>query len=533
LVFLALVGFVLTFLRAGRPWLAAAVCGLRTVSLLLNFAVGPNLNYQEVTNLRRIWFLGESVTVAEGVRNPLMLVGQVSVILFVIFIMDATITVWRRGDRRQALTLGGSIFLFMLFAAFQTVTIFWFNINLPVIISFFFMAIVLMMGWEMSWEPLRAAQLASELHESEARYRSIFDEAIEGMFRISRRGNILLANRALAHMLGYDSPEDLIGNVGNAMNELLVVPDERSRIVWLVKTQGGVHEQELQFKRKDGTRIWVSLSSRPVRAQDGQLEYSEGFIQDITARKYSEQKLAQQRLQLAHFARVSSMGQLASSLAHELSQPLGAILRNAEAGGMLLRNASPDLVELAAILEDICKDDRRAGAVIDRIRMFLRRGETEHSLIDFGALADESLQLVQPDAQKRGIQLVLEPLPALPPVYCDRVQVQQVLLNLIMNAMEAVIDGHRENPRVVVRVKPTETAIETSVSDNGSGIPEDQLEQVFEQFFTTKSGGLGMGLAIAGSIVEAHEGRLWTENNPEGGATFTIALPIPKGDARK
>jgi signal transduction histidine kinase len=225
------------------------------------------------------------------------------------------------------------------------------------------------------------------------------------------------------------------------------------------------------------------------------------------------------------------MSQLASSLAHELNQPLGAILRNAEAGELFLQGPSPDLDELRAILADIRKDDQRAGAVIDRMRALMDQRSSERHPADLGLLAGDTLTLVRVDAEQRRVRLSLLADPTLPPVHADPVQLQQVLLNLLLNAMDALGDHPPATRLVALRVRPVGATIEVAVSDTGHGIPADQLPRVFEHFFSNKPKGLGMGLAISRDIIVAHGGRLWAENNEAGGATFTFSLPAAAGDA--
>jgi C4-dicarboxylate-specific signal transduction histidine kinase len=208
-----------------------------------------------------------------------------------------------------------------------------------------------------------------------------------------------------------------------------------------------------------------------------------------------------------------------------LNQPLGAILRNAEAAELFLQDPSPDLEEVRAILADIRKDDQRAGEVIDRMRVLMKRREVQHSLLDLNLLAGEVISLVRPDADSRKVRLALEPVSSLPPVRGDRVQLQQVLLNLLLNAMDAVNDSAPDGRRVTVRLLAAGTQVEVAVSDTGHAIPRDKLARVFEPFFTTKPNGLGMGLAISQTIIAAHGGRLTAENNRNGGATFRVLLP--------
>ena len=258
-----------------------------------------------------------------------------------------------------------------------------------------------------------------------------------------------------------------------------------------------------------------------------------GLSLDITDRKQAEQEIVHQRIELAHVARVSAMGELAASLAHELNQPLGAILRNAEAAELFLQASPPDLEEVRAILADIRKDDQRAGAVIDRMRSLLKKRKLEHSLLDMNVLADEVIALVRPEADSRNVRLALEPVSSLPPVSGDRVQLQQVLLNLLLNAMDAMDDSASDGRRITVRVQAAGAQVEVAVSDTGHGIPADKLVHVFEPFFSTKPNGLGMGLAISRRIIEAIGGNIRAKNNEAGGATIAFTLPAAAGDDAK
>ena len=224
------------------------------------------------------------------------------------------------------------------------------------------------------------------------------------------------------------------------------------------------------------------------------------------------------------------MGQLASGLAHEINQPLAAILRNAEAAEMYLQHPSPDLDEIRAILADIRTDDERAGHVIDRMRGLLKRHTLDTRRLDVGSLVGDVAALLRVDAAVRQVKLNVDVPGDLPHVRGDRVHIQQVLLNLVLNGMDALNGASPEDRRVTVTARldvasgaPT---VEIGVDDDGPGIPAGTLAQIFDPFFTTKPNGMGMGLAISRTIVESHGGRLWAENKFGGGAAFRFTLPI-------
>jgi C4-dicarboxylate-specific signal transduction histidine kinase len=223
--------------------------------------------------------------------------------------------------------------------------------------------------------------------------------------------------------------------------------------------------------------------------------------------------------------RVAVMGELACP-GHELNQPLSAILRNAEAAEVFLQDASPDLEKLRAILRTC--GDQRAGAVIDRMRELLKHREFQSTSLDLNALVAEVASLVRLDAQTRQVVLVVEPGTAPPPVLGDRIQLQQVLLNLFLNAMDAMADCPLAAKRLVVRVNAVDGDVEVAVRDSGHGISAESLKRIFEPFFTTKANGLGIGLAISRTITTAHGGRILAENNADGGATFRLRLPAAK-----
>jgi len=248
------------------------------------------------------------------------------------------------------------------------------------------------------------------------------------------------------------------------------------------------------------------------------------------SRRRSEMEGQRLRQDLAHVGRVSTMGELTASLAHELNQPLTAILSNAQAAQRILASDKGDLGEIREILGDIVEDDKRAGEVIHRLRGFLKKSNTELAALDIGELVSQVARLVSSDAIIRNVAIRLDLAPGLPPVCGDRVQLQQVILNLLMNGLDAMREsGEGERALVLRTVGGGAASVVVAVEDSGVGIDEADLDHVFHAFYTTKADGLGMGLAIARSIVEAHGGHLEARNNPGCGATFSFTLPVIKG----
>ena len=245
------------------------------------------------------------------------------------------------------------------------------------------------------------------------------------------------------------------------------------------------------------------------------------------SRRRSEMEGQRLRQDLAHVGRVSTVGELTASLAHELNQSLTAILANAQTIRRMLESDTADLTEVRAIVGDIVDDDKRASGVISRLRGLLKKGPVERSRVDMDELVGEVARLVAGDAILRDVVIQLELDPDLPPVSGDRVQLQQVVLNLILNGLDAMRDSKRDNRTLVLRTaRDGPTTVQVTVQDSGAGVADTGLDRIFDAFYTTKADGLGMGLAIVRSIVEAHGGRVGVRNSPEGGATFWFTLPV-------
>ena len=299
--------------------------------------------------------------------------------------------------------------------------------------------------------------------------------------------------------------------------------DERQKL-----HEGKVEHISIEYRYLHPTQgqKWIHHLAR-VAARDatGHAVRTFGVLRDITARKQAEMETHELRGDLAHLTRVNTLSALSGSLAHELNQPLGIILSNAQAAQELLAQQPPDVAEVQAILSDIVAADRRAGEVIERLRALLKRGLVSLQPVPLNRLIEEVLHLTRADLIGRGVTVACELAPDLPPVAGDRVQLQQIVLNLILNAAEAMAANAPGARQLHVQTMLHQGWVWASVRDEGGGLPAD-VERLFQPFYTTKPQGLGMGLAICRSIVSAHNGRLWAEPHPERGAVFYFELPV-------
>jgi len=484
------------------------------------------------------------------------------------------------------------------------------------------------------------------LRESEARYRSILERSSEGIYQVSVEGRILFANPAAARILGYDSPEDLMSSVTDLGSQVWANPEERSRVIQMAEEGGLVQGYECQFRRKDGTLVWVSLDTRPFRGPDGRIIYSDGmienidehkraekalqknrdlleeierignvggwevdldtmkqtwtaeiyslhevdpsyeptvekgiqfytpasrqvierllrqaiehgepfdaeleiitakgrlrnvlvmgradlenrrisgFFQDITQHKQDEAERIQLRLELTHLARVLTLNEISASLAHEINQPLAAILANAETVKILLPQAQDKREAIPEIVDDIIQDARRAGDVVRKVRGIVKKGDVQFEPLRINALIEDVLMLLNGSLAMNSVMPCLDLKPGLADIRGDRVRLQQVLMNLVMNA----IDAMKGMPSRILTIRSATDGPDTvtvSVGDSGPGIPEAGRAKVFQAFYTTKKDGLGLGLPICRSIIEEHGGRIWEDQNPGGGSTFSLSL---------
>ena len=646
-------GFVHFYFGTGKRWLLGAALGLRLLAVVLNFSTGLNLHISAIQSLQQVNFLGEPVSML-GVwtPNPWVRLGQLAALAQFIYVVDASLRLWRTGAREsqgRAVIVGGTLAFFIVFASGQAGLVAAGVLRLPIVVSFPFLAVLLAIGYELSRDVLRAAQLGRELRESEERMALAAEAAGVGvwaweikrnrvwgserwlrLFGFATNATVTFENiiqrihpddreivergvrqsledrtdykadfrlvlpegsqrwvvaRGRAHsdasgkparMLGVAiditdrkraeeasrNTHELMAAVFNSVPGLLYLYAEDGQIVqWNKKHEEltgftaeellnrrardwydeedlstfdgairrifseGYADAEMKLIHKNGERVPYFLTGTRVMI-DGK-PHLVGIAIDISERKKAEQEIQQQRNELAHLSRVTMLGELAGSLAHELNQPLTAVLSNAQAAQRFLAHDHPDLNEVRDILADIVAEDKRAGEVIRRLRLLLKKGEVQHQPLNVNEVVQEVLKLVRSDLVNQGVTAQTELAPNLPVLCGDRVQLQQVLLNLVMNACDAMAGLARNRCQITIRTALAGgDSVRVSVVDSGPGIAAEKLEQVFDPFYTTKSHGMGLGLTVCRTIITAHAGKLWATSDPRRGATFHFSLPV-------
>jgi C4-dicarboxylate-specific signal transduction histidine kinase len=416
-VWIAIICYVRYYFNAGRLWLAWTACYLRIFALILSFTTGQNLFFTETTHFKQVAiFGGETISIAQGILNPWYILGPLSMVALVVFVVDASITLWHQGSdtaRRRAVTFSCMAF-FLLALVCHTALVNTGLINSPYLASISFMPTLFAMSYELSYDVLHSAKLAERLQIS------------------------------------------------------------------------------------------------------------------MTKREQAELDMQKQRNALTHLSRVTLLGELSGSLAHELNQPLAAILSNAQAAQRFLAQETIDLDEVQDILQDIVDEDKRAADIIQRLRLILKKADLQLQPLNVNDIVQDVLKLVRSDLKNRRVIVNSNLSDNIPVVIGDNVLIQQVLLNLMMNACDA--DVNTEQRQIHIHTLWNGTAVQVAISDQGTGIASDDIERVFEAFFTTKPQGMGLGLAICRTIIHAHKGQLWAENNNDGGASFCFTLPAYTGE---
>ena len=352
---------------------------------------------------------------------------------------------------------------------------------------------------------------------------AIVESSHDAIVSKSLNGVITSWNKGAERLFGYTA-EEAVGQ-----NITLIIPPERrdeERAIVEQLTRGErIDHLETVRMRKDGSLLDVSLAISPMKDASGRVVGASKLARDITERKHAEEALRQAQMDLAHASRLTTMGELTASLAHEVKQPIAAIVTDANTCVRWITRDEPDLKEAREAAWRVVNDAKCASEIINRVHLLFKKGTPQRELVDVNEVAGEMLVLLRNEASRHSISIRTELAEDLPHVLGDRVQLQQVLMNLIVNGVEAMdnVDGPRE---LTIKSQPAENnELLLSVSDTGMGLPRHQADEIFNAFFTTKTHGTGMGLRISRSIVESHGGRLWAADNFPRGASFCFTLP--------
>jgi len=386
--------------------------------------------------------------------------------------------------------------------------------QLPYLLTFLVSAVVT------SW--LGSARRSAE-EKQRAHLDELFEQSPEAIMLVDLQDRILRVNKEFTHIFGYGSHEV----INRSTIDLIVPPEHRPEALNTRERLAAGKNVNIETirMRKGGTYLNVSEVAFPVVADGRKIGYYLIF-RDITESKRAHEELQKTQSELAHLSRLTTMGELASSIAHEINQPIGAIVTNSNAVVRWLGQTRPDLKSAEEAMDWIVRDANRAAQVIGRIRELLRKNPTAMVTLDVNEVIREVLLVTRPETDRRRTTVVTELADNLPHVLGDRVQLQQVLLNLVMNsldAMTAITEGQRE---LRIKTGGSSDSISVQVQDSGPGLDPQHTNLIFDPFFTTKKDGIGMGLTISRSIIEAHGGRLWAERKMPNGTILNFTLPL-------
>lgn len=370
----------------------------------------------------------------------------------------------------------------------------------------------------------RLVKESNRAREGEAHLQSILDTVPEAMIVIDTKGIMRSFSATAARLFGWSAAEAIGRNVS-----MLMPPPYRTEHDGYLDRYSQTGERRIigigrivVGQRKDGSTFPMELAVG--EANIGSERFFTGFIRDLTERRVQERRVQELQSELVHVSRLTAMGEMASSLAHELNQPLSAITNYVRGAKTLLKQTDPDRSRIADALDRTAEQALRAGEIITRLREFVAKGETQSALENPGTLLEEAAALALFGARDLGIHVTLRAEPDMPTILVDKIQIQQVALNLIRNAIEAVANQDRRDLTITV-CRDGDAAL-FEISDTGRGIGEEIRSRLFQPFVSTKSDGMGVGLSICRTIVEAHGGRIWAEPVPEGGTRFQFTLPF-------
>jgi PAS domain S-box-containing protein len=498
--------------------------------MIISFLQPVNLNYSEITSLQSVTLLGESIAVATSTPNPWMLLGNLSNLLVIVFVFDATVSVWRRTRDIHKLVMGIIFCGIAVISIFFALLTFWEVLPIPSVSTPIFFGFTVIMGVELGRQILRSFELDAalietnaELRDSEQRLNLAAEAARAGLWSMDAETGDVWATSKAREIFAKES----VGNLHWRTITEHIQPDDLARLqeqVDSARESGHIIHVDFRVISPAGETRWLDALASWHGGRDNATEKLTGVVMDVTANRDMEHKASQQQRQLTHLSRAATLNELSASLAHEINQPLGMILSNAEAGQMMLGADSPDIGELREIMDDIVAADRRAAGVISGLRALSKQEEPDFRTVALDDVIIETMKLLRGEFRIQDVSVDLDAGRDLPPVRADRTLLVQVILNLLTNACDAVASNPPGGRKIKVSTQSNGQSVQVTISDNGVGLDGDP-ERVFNPYFTTKKSGLGMGLAIAKSIINSHNGRLWADSNRAAGTSFHLSLP--------
>jgi len=507
------------------PWFIAGFTGVRprwfliamTVFWILILAVNLILPYgAQFANLPTLTYFdlpwGERVVDLRVVQpSPVHNIALLAILAIMAFGVHACIDQYRRGQKNRALSLAWALGVFITFillnwAANKGIIDF---IHLS---EFGFLSLLVMMDLEMT----------RESRDNKRRMRDVLDHLPVAICLKDMQGRFQLINRGFETLFNVDDDEILGKTAFDTLPQELA---QRFRIDEKQAVKTGKDVEQEHVMESNGAAHIYETHQFPLLHRDGRPYAVCGMYFDITETRQKDEALHKFRRQIWHTDRVTSTGAISASLAHEICQPLAAILSNAQAGLRFLDHDQVDLEEIRDILQVIVRDVKRAGTIINGLRAMLQQQETPYADVDLAQCIEEVFELLHSELIRHGTD-VERRLETKLTVRANKTQIQQVILNLTINALEAMAEQPAGERRLRIRATRADGKAQVSISDTGIGVAEDMLDRVFEGFYTTKPQGLGVGLEVCRSIMESHHGSIWAEANPDRGATFRFTLPL-------
>lgn len=524
-ILIPMVWFVHAYLDNDRPWLARIITALWAFAVAVNVVMPGNQTFTSIEEMRQnTSFWGETWSQPIGEPNPFRWVADVATLLIVLYVADAARQTYKSGNRNKALVIGGAILFFIISAGIQAPLVDFGILQTPYMISWAFVAIAIALGMEVAFEAARAASLKSEIRAGEARWHALVENVQLGVLGASVDGEIAYSNRFMEDMLGYNrdqfrgrnvadfAPESFRNELAQRIQRARKVGPQPRTVFPLVDVKGNVRQIR-----------WSFVASRdPEGLIDGYM----AICEDVSELRKAETELRASERDIERFNRAALLVEFASGLAHELNQPLAAILSNAQAGRRILEEDDPPIDEIRSILDDIADDDMRAGKIIQSMRRMLQQSELEKKPVELPAMIADLRHIFESELQMSGIELVTEIPEDIPQIYAGRVEIQQVLLNLFSNAIKVLAAEDAAEPQIKIAARNEDERIHITLSDNGPGLDDGALEKIFQPFYSTSKDGLGMGLPISRRIVELHDSTLQCRSAQGKGVEFAFSLPV-------